>query len=127
MFRRGQEMKSREIAAKVLFLLALPFVFLGLIDPLEGGLALIVAAVLYLIAFLLIKELPAKSLWIPFALSILVGVLTILFVTVWDTREPQEPLNLVVRIGLWIYRALVAVTLIGAIMNAVRFFRRKTT
>lgn len=120
-------MKTREISAKVLFLVALPFVFLGLIDTLEGGLALIVTAVLYLIAFLLIKELPAKSLWIPFALSILVGVLTILFVTVWDTREPQEPLNLVVRIGLWIYRALVAVTLIGAIMNAVRFFRRKTT
>lgn len=126
MLRRGQEMKSREIVAKVLFLLALPFVFLGLIDPLEGGLALIVAAVLYLIAFLLIKELPAKSLWIPFALSVLVGVLTILFVTVWDTREPQEPLNLVVRIGLWIYRALVAVTFVGAILNAVRFFRRKT-
>ncbi|MFM1784963.1 MAG: hypothetical protein RLZZ579_1240 [Actinomycetota bacterium] len=49
-------MFTRNLIGKVLTILALPVVFLGLIDPLEGGLALIVATLIYVLAFWLLKK-----------------------------------------------------------------------
>lgn len=67
---------GRLLIGKILLFLALPFVFLGLIDPLEGGLALIVAAVIYLVGFLLLRKFPTKLLWISFSGAVL-------FVAAW--------------------------------------------
>lgn len=117
-------MIAQRIIARVLFVAAIPVVFLGLIDPLEGGLALLFAASLLLVGFLLVAEPPRRYLWIPFALSILIGIAVIAIVVIDMPQRPYEPLNPAVLVGIWIYRALVVLTFIGTLLNAIRFLRQ---
>jgi len=108
--------------AKLFFVLAVPVVFVGLIDPLEGGLALVVAALLYLAGFGLAKTLPARSLWIPFLIAVLIGVVTIrLALSGLGRQGPYEPTSPIVLVGVWAYRAAVLATLVGAVINAIAF------
>lgn len=64
-------MRTRRIAAAVLGGLALPLLVLGLIDPLEGGLALLAAVAAVALAHVLSGVPVPRLLWI----SILGGVL----------------------------------------------------
>ena len=51
---------QRDRVALVLFILGIPLLFLGLIDPLEGGIALLVAASVYWLAFRQLGEPPPR-------------------------------------------------------------------
>jgi hypothetical protein len=112
-------MESKNSLAKVLLALAVPFVFLGLIDPLEGGIALIFALVMYLVAFSIKKTRPRKLLWIPFLAALVIGAGTltaaILDLELTAQSEGMPPL---VIFGLWAYRISVLVTLVGAGITA---------
>lgn len=114
-------MKTRRIIAFILMILVLPLLVLGLIDPLEGGIALIAAMVIYVVAFVLAGHRPPGMLWIPFVVAIVVGALTLWFaIANLEFTSTPEPLNLPVRIGIWVYRAAVALTLVGGIRVAWR-------
>lgn len=117
-------MSARNVIGKVLLFLALPFVFLGLIDPLEGGLALIAATLVYLAAHLLLKQAPAKILWIPMLATLVIGGITIVFALTQDRTGATSPMNIQLIVGMWLYRAAVVAALVGGLVTAIRSLRR---
>lgn len=114
----------RLISHRVLVVLAVPIVFLGLIDPLEGGIALLVAGLIYAIAFLLVGKGPKKYLWIPYISSIAVGAIVLLMVIAEPQRFDGDGLPGPVIVGLWIYSVAVLLTLAGSITTAILSFRK---
>lgn len=118
-------MLARTIISRALFVLALPFVFLGLIDPLEGGISLVLATLIYLVSFLVIKQKPKKILWIPLVTALALGIVTLAFALA-RLEFSQGPTSLPgpVIFGLWGYRLAVAVTLVGALLTVVQSFRK---
>lgn len=114
---------NSKIFATILLFVALPFVFLGLIDPLEGGLALIMAAAIYSVAYLLDRSFPPRILWISFAVSIALGLATLTAAILGDKAEPLQD-NLPIMLGMFGYRASVLVTLAAAVFVAVRRITR---
>lgn len=115
-------MSIRNLVGKVLTVLALPVVFLGLIDPLEGGLALIVATLLYVLAFWLLKRAPSRWLWIPFLATLVIGGGTILLAVFENRNGEFGPLPPPVIIGLWLYRVAVLAALVGALVTIKQAF-----
>lgn len=113
-------MKARQLIGKVLLVLAVPLVFLGLIDPLEGGLALILATVIYAVAFWLLRAAPSRWLWIPFLVSLVVGIATIVLAIFQIGDQPQGSLPPPLIIGLWLYRLSVVAALLGAAVTLKR-------
>ena len=128
-------MKGRRITGLVLAVCALPLLFLGLIDPLEGGIALVLGAVLGLGAWLASRVPVPKFTWISLAVSAGVGVLTLLAAVV--LRDPVSidsttgeatatnpfatvPIAIIL---LWLYRLSVLVTLAGGVYYVVRIAR----
>ena len=71
-------MKARQITGLVLAVVALPLLFLGLLDPLEGGIALVLGAMLGLGAWWVSRVPVPKFTWISLAVSVSIGVLTLL-------------------------------------------------
>lgn len=115
-------MKAQTVIGRVLVILALPFVFLGLIDPLEGGLALIAATFIYVLAFWLLRQAPSRWLWIPFLATLLIGGGTILL-AIFGGREGEfGPMPPPLIIGLWLYRAAVVAALFGALVTIKQAF-----
>ena len=70
-------MNGRLAAAALLSWLALPLTMFGLIDPLEGGVALLAAVVVYGVISWLTQSRPPRLLWIPFASAIVIGIAAI--------------------------------------------------
>ena len=128
-------MKGRRITGLVLAVIALPLLFLGLIDPLEGGIALVLGAVFGLGAWLVSRVPVPKFTWISLAVSVGIGVLTLLAALL--LRDPvmidsatgeataTNPLATVpiATVLLWLYRLSVLVTLAGGIYYVVRLAR----
>ena len=131
-------MKTRRIIGLILVILALPLIFLGLIDPLEGGIALVAGAVLGLGAWLVSRVPVPKFTWISLAVSIGLGVLTLLAAVF--LRDPASvdsatgevtatnpfatvPIAVIL---LWLYRLSVLVTIAGGIYYVVRIARAIT-
>lgn len=115
----------RVIFHRILLLLAVPIVFLGLIDPLEGGIALLLAGVIYLIAFLLVGHGPRKYLWVPYLASVIIGSI-VLALAIFGIDRTDSSANLApLAVGNWIYRVAVLMTLAGAITSAILSFRAK--
>lgn len=108
----------RQIIALVFFTLALPLVFVGLIDPLEGGLALLAALAVYVVGFGIAGRWPARYLWIPYVLAVVVGalVLTVAIVTLEPGPERGSILPLLIA-GNWVYRVAVLATLVGGVLT----------
>ena len=115
--------RTRKIIARSLLIVSLPIVFLGLIDPLEGGIALLLSLITLSAAFAIAGSMPSKALWIPFGMSIVVGVITILVAIFGMDRANNQPQMLPLIGLLWIYRALVVVTLVGLVREIIRSFR----
>jgi hypothetical protein len=127
--------KTRRIIGLILAVVALPLVFFGLIDPLEGGIALVAGALLGLGAWLVSRVPVPKFTWISLAVSGGLGILTLLAAVV--LRDPvsvdsatgeataTNPLATVpiAVILLWLYRLSVLVTLAGGIYYVVKIAR----
>lgn len=110
-------MKARSFIGKALLVLVLPFVFLGLIDPLEGGLSLIVASLIYAVAFVLLKAAPSRWLWIPFAAALVTGIAAILWAIFAREGQQPGPLPPFLIYLLWGYRLAVGFALVGALLT----------
>lgn len=122
--------RSRLIASLILGIITLPVIFVGLIDPLEGGLALLVGVGLGL-AVRLLSGVPLPRLaWISMLATLGVGILVlalVIFAVPSETvREvgPEvtapNPLNAGARILLWVYRLGVLVVFAGGVVYLVR-------
>jgi hypothetical protein len=121
-------MKARQIIAIVLAVIALPVLFLGLIDPLEGGIALLVGVALVVAVRLISGVAVPKITWIPMSVAIAVGLLILSIVIFANPGSPgggdvPNPINGAVIALLWAYRAIVLVALAGAVVYVVRLIR----
>ena len=131
-------MKARRVIGLVLAIFALPLIFLGLIDPLEGGIAFIVGALLGLGAWLVSRVTVPRFTWISLSVSVGLGALTLLAAVF--LRDPASvdsatgeatatnpfatvPIAVIL---LWVYRLSVLVTLAGGIYYVVRIARAIT-
>lgn len=123
-------MSSRLVVSLILGIIALPVIFVGLIDPLEGGLALLVAVGLG-VAVRLLSGVPLPRLaWISILATVGVGILVlVLIIFAVPSETVQEvgpevtapnPLNAGARILLWVYRLGVLLVLAGGVAYLVR-------
>lgn len=117
---------ARKFLARALLIAALPLVFLGLIDPLEGGIALLFALATLTAAYLLAGYRPRKLLWVPFLLAIVVGAVTLLFAIFGLDRADNEPPMLPLIAMVMVYRVIVVATLIGLVLEVLRAFKAST-
>lgn len=116
---------GKVILARVLFFLALPFVFIGLVDPLEGGISLLIAGAIYLVAFLLLGKRPKKSLWVSYVVSLVLGAIVLGFAMfIYFTQGEQETLDRFLVGGNWFYRVAVLATLAGGILALPQAFEK---
>lgn len=113
----------RTVLARILFILAMPLIFVGLVDPLEGGIALLLAGVVYFFAFQLAGYGPGRYLWVPYALSIAIGAITLVYAMASPSRVDGQELAVPISVGVWVYRLAVLATLSGAITTAIFSFR----
>jgi predicted membrane channel-forming protein YqfA (hemolysin III family) len=125
--------RLRLIASLILCILALPVAFFGLIDPLEGGIALLVAAGLA-VAVRLLSAVPVPRLaWVSMLVTAGVGILALaLAIAGMPTGAEQvvgpdatagNPLGGRLRILVWIYRLGVLFILAGGVVYLVRIAR----
>ena len=123
-------MSSRLVVSLILGIIALPVIFVGFIDPLEGGLALLVAVGLG-VAVRLLSGVPLPRLaWISILATVGVGILVlVLIIFAVPSETVQEvgpevtapnPLNAGARILLWVYRLGVLLVLAGGVAYLVR-------
>lgn len=121
-------MKARQIIAIVLAVIAVPVVFIGLVDPLEGGIALLVAVAL-MVAVRLLSGVPVpKVTWIPMSAAIALGVLILSIVIFANPGsagggDVPNPMNGAVIGLLWAYRAIVLAALVGVVVYVIRLIR----
>jgi len=121
---------SRLVVSLILGIIALPVIFVGFIDPLEGGLALLVAVGLG-VAVRLLSGVPLPRLaWISMLATVGVGILVLVLVIFAVPSETVQevgpevtapnPLNAGARILLWVYRLGVLLVLAGGVAYLVR-------
>lgn len=118
-------MARSKLISIILLALNLPILIVGLIDPLEGGLALLLAGAVFAIALLVGKTKPPVYLWASFLAAVLIGTLTIVAALTIGRQAPYEPLNPIVRIGLWVYRLAVAGTLVSTVIFWIGLIRQQ--
>lgn len=123
-------MRPRLITGLILGIVTVPVIVVGLIDPLEGGLALLVALGLA-VAVRLLSGVPVPRLaWVSFAATLAVGALALVLAVVgMPTDVGQEvgpdvtapnPLSAGARLLVWVYRIGVLVVLAGGVAYLVR-------
>lgn len=126
-FEGEQPMRTRRIVAIVVAFIALPFLVFGLIDPLEGGIALLGAIVLGFVVWALARVPLPKLLWIALIATVAIGALTlgIAMLSVEEATGTGTATNpiLPVVVLVWVWRAGVLAVLAGAIVYLVRLFR----
>lgn len=113
------------ITARVLLFLALPFVFVGLVDPLEGGIALLIAGAIYAIAFGLLGRRPRRLLWVSYVVAIVLGAIVLgVAIFVYATGGDREMLERFAVGGNWFYRVAVLAALAGGILALPQAFEK---
>ena len=129
----NEPMRPRLIASLILGIVTLPVLFVGLIDPLEGGIALLVALGLG-VGVRLLSGVPLPRLtWIPLLATIAVGALALILAMagmpsdtvqeVGPDATAPNPLSAGVRLLVWVYRLGVLVVLVGGVVYLVRIGR----
>lgn len=118
------------MASLIIGIVALPVIFVGLIDPLEGGLALLVAVGLSAAVRLLSGVRLPRLAWISMVVTMGVGILALALAIVdMPTEAVQEvgpdvtapnPLSAGVRILVWVYRLGLLFVLAGGVIYLVR-------
>ena len=116
---------ARQVVSLIVFVLALPLVFLGLIDPLEGGIALLAALTVYLVGFGVAGHWPSTLLWIPFVAAVVVGGITLGYAILTNEPGPGPGRNLpILMAGVWAYRVAVIATLVGGVLTVWQSVQR---
>ena len=117
--------RTRHVIGLVLAVLTVPLVLIGLIDPLEGGVAMLVAGVLVLVTWL-VSRVPVPRLeWIAWTATTGVAVVSVAIASVlWSQGITQaEGLAWWMWALIGVYTIGVLVTLAGAVQYIVRHAR----
>jgi membrane-bound ClpP family serine protease len=114
-------MHARRIAGLVLGILTVPVLILGLMDPVEGGVALLVGGVLLLLT-LLVSRVPMPRLaWIPWLSALAFGAASLIAVAQYYPWRDYPWWIWALVIG---YELAAAVTAAGGVVYVVRIARR---
>ena len=126
----NRPVRPRLIASLILGIITLPVLFLGLIDPLEGGIALLVALGLGVLVRLLPGVPVPRLAWIAMLVTAGVGILALVLAIAGMPTEAEQvvgpdatagnPLGGGLRILVWIYRLGVLFVLAGGVVYVVR-------
>lgn len=116
---------ARHIIGLVLAILTVPLVLLGLIDPLEGGVAMLVAGALVLLTWL-VSRIPVPRLeWIAWTATTSLAVVTVAVASVlWNQGITQTQ-----GLAWWmwgligVYTVGVLATIAGSVQYIVRHVR----
>ncbi len=124
-------MRTRRIVGLVIVIVALPLLLLGLIDPLEGGIAFMLGTVLGGAARLVSRVPVPRFTWMALLTTVALGALTLLLVLV--TNRPEQVRDATIAnpvlsmplamIGLWAYRLGALATFAGGVWYVVRITR----
>lgn len=117
-------MRARHTIGLVLSILTMPVLALGLIDPLEGGIALLAAGILILVTWL-VGRVPVPRLeWIAWVSTAVVGAAALgAAMVLWNagiTGPGGQGLPWWLVVLLVAYELGVVVTFAGGIWNIVR-------
>jgi hypothetical protein len=120
--------RTRLLIGTVVGVIAALLLVFGLINPLEGGIALL-AATLVLVVVRLVSRVPVPKLaWISVTVAIALGVTVLSIVIFWNPPQTTDgkvpnPFNPAVIGLLWAYRLAVLVAIAGAVQYVVRLIR----
>jgi hypothetical protein len=119
----------RMVIAVVIAALAIPVTVLALVDPLEGGIALLVCAAMVGIARLLGRVPLPKLAWIPWLCAVAVGSVALVAAVLpyWgeiDRPRGRDALTPTLVVLLVVYEGAVLLTLAGAVQYLIRLVRR---
>jgi hypothetical protein len=120
-------MRTRRIVAIVLAFVAVPVLVFGLIDPLEGGIALLIATAIGVVVWTLARVPLPMLLWMSLIATAAIGALAlgIAILTLDEATGPGPatgPVVLVVAL-VWVWRVGMLLVLMGAVLYIVRLFR----
>lgn len=98
----------------------------ALIDPLEGGLILVIAALLLVIAGRIAEKPLPKLVWVPLVVAVLAGVVTLgIAIMVDPSRGSSVWVTMIA--GNWLYRLAALVAFLGSAMFAFKMFSQTPT
>lgn len=116
-------MPARHVIALVLAALTVPVLALGILDPMEGGMAMLAAGVMILLTWL-VGRVPVPRLeWIGWVATVVVGAVTLAAaVVLWNegVTAPGRGLPWWLAVLLVIYEVGVVATFAGGVWNVVR-------
>ncbi|WP_353808049.1 hypothetical protein [Agromyces sp. SYSU T00194] len=120
-------MRTRRIVAIVLAVIATPALAVGLIDPLEGGLALLGGLAMFGVVWALARVSPPRLFWISLVATVALGIVTLALVLGLRVEDVGTGTGtaggVLVSVLLWIWRAGALVVLAGGVVYVVRLFR----
>lgn len=123
-------MRPRIVISLILGVIALPVTAIGLIDPLEGGIALLIAIGLGVAVRLISGVTVPPMTWIPVVATVAIGLLALVLAIIGMPSDVGQetgpeasapnPLGGPVRILVWVYRLGVLAVLAGVVVYLVR-------
>jgi membrane-bound ClpP family serine protease len=114
-------MRARQIAGLVLGILTVPVLILGLMDPIEGGMALLVGGVLLGVIFLVSRVPMPRLVWIPWLSAVALGTASLIAVAQYWPSVPYPWWIWALVAG---YEGAAGVTAAGGVVYVVRIARR---
>lgn len=121
-------MHTRMVIGLVIAIIALPFLVFGLIDPLEGGIALLAAIALGIAAWLVSRVPVPRLAWIAALVTVVLGAITLgiaIFSLPVETAPDTvaAPLSGGLVVWNWLYRVGVLVTVAGWVIYLIRLVK----
>lgn len=115
----------RRIAGAVVAVVMVPFLALGLLDPLEGGMALLVALGLGLAAWALSLVPVPRFAWVPALAAVVLGVAALVVAAATNREEAsgQQDISVPTAVLAVGYELAALATLVGGVRYAVRVVR----
>ena len=114
-------MHTRQVIGLVLSVLTVPVLLLGLIDPIEGGIAMLVAGALIVVTWAVSRVRVPRLEWIAWLTAVASGASALVAVPMY---WPSTPYPFWVWLLVGLYEIAVAVTVAGGVVYVVRHVRR---
>lgn len=113
-------MRARRIVGLVLGVLTVPVLIAGLLDPIEGGMALLVGGVLLVIVFLVSRVLPPRPLWIGWLSAVAFGAASLVAVAQYYPERAYPWWIWALVVG---YEVAAGITAAGGVVYVIRMVR----
>ena len=114
-------MRMRQIVGLILGILTVPVLIVGLMDPIEGGVALLVGGALLVIVFLVSRVPVPRFLWIAWLSAVAFGAASLIAVAQYYPWRDYPWWIWALVVG---YEVAAGVTAAGGVVYVVRMARR---